>query len=492
MGFWSWLFPSDEEKISRARKLIQEEQFLAAREYLRGVKGDEAEKLRALAIAQKRVEPVEEPPMTAEEADRALNFGANVVEQLKGNTGDRDLKLALEVMQQLNQPPKHEPEVPFSEDPIEIATAVARQKRAGDPGPVFVDAVWLLKSRELPLPELATPERKSVAALVEAAVAGDIQRALASLDDVSTSYVDALLADSWPLEIARHALTTKNPALVGPRLVAALADPSLALKVIELERDAFRRQSLTLEALLGAIDAGRPMGALEARWEETTDEELFLEGRTRLLARKDLGAAELSWNQIMGINGDPVGFASEALFSRLAKHDPARALKLAVSEERSGTDELPRVLACHLGGADVRPLLDSYIDSLTADSYRPFTHFFELAGLCVRLEDEARLRKTLEKSGPLGWQIAMAARVPVMALALRDSQRLPAVLEVCSAKYELGFVAGRDASDGGLHAGNVVYRPDWLSEQPPRSVETLRITAALGQKGPRWFPARLA
>lgn len=470
MGFWSWLFPSDEEKISRARKLLQEEQFLAAREYLRGVKGDEAQKLREMAVAERRIE---EPAPVIEEPE--VQFARDVVQRIS-----------------FNEPPKNEPERPFSDDPIEIANAVVRQKRAGDPGPVFVDAVWLLKSRELPLPELATPERRSVAALVDAAVAGDIQRALTSLDDTSTSYVDALLAEKYPLEIARHALTTKNHTLVGPRLVAAIADPALALQVIELEGDAFRRQSLTLEALLGALDAGRPVGALETRWEETTDEELVLEGRTRLLARRDLSAAELSWNRIMGINGDPVGFASEALFSRLAKHDAERALKLAVTEERSGTDELPRVLACHLGGADVRPLLDSYIESLTADSYRPFTHFFELAGLCVRLEDEARLRQTIEKSGPLGWQITMAARVPMMTLAQRQSPKIPVLLDVCAATYTPGFVAGRDASDGGLHVGNVVFRPDWLSEQPPRSVETLRITAALGATGPRWSPARLA
>ena len=35
MGFWSWLFPSDEEKIARAKELLREEQFHAAREFLR-------------------------------------------------------------------------------------------------------------------------------------------------------------------------------------------------------------------------------------------------------------------------------------------------------------------------------------------------------------------------------------------------------------------------------------------------------------------------
>ncbi|PZR03778.1 MAG: hypothetical protein DI536_35460 [Archangium gephyra] len=57
--------------------------------------------------------------------------------------------------------------------------------------------------------------------------------------------------------------------------------------------------------------------------------------------------------------------------------------------------------------------------------------------------------------------------------------------------YAPGVVAGRDTSAGGLHAGNVVYRPEWLAKFRPRPVETLRITAALGADGLRRVSPRL-
>lgn len=45
MGIWSWLFPSREEQISRARELIERGELDTARSLLVGIKGEEAERL---------------------------------------------------------------------------------------------------------------------------------------------------------------------------------------------------------------------------------------------------------------------------------------------------------------------------------------------------------------------------------------------------------------------------------------------------------------
>jgi len=49
MGFLSWLFPSDEDRISRARKMLDQKDPAGARAELAGVEGDVAESLRAQA-----------------------------------------------------------------------------------------------------------------------------------------------------------------------------------------------------------------------------------------------------------------------------------------------------------------------------------------------------------------------------------------------------------------------------------------------------------
>ncbi len=419
--------------------------------------------------------------------------------QVFGLAADGTQRIVAGAMQvELNRP-RAEADGVAIDDPLEVARAVLQHHHRlplhGRLELGFVEACWLLTRRGQPGRAPRPPARRALAELTAAAAAGDISGALAiaARSDEAASvagHLEAVLARRWPNQLAEHLLERRaEPGLL---LMEALAPGASVrcLRLLDAVRDRGWARELTLTALLAALDAGAPASALAQRWHATRapDDFDWLEAELRRLVRGDLDQASALYERIAA-ERRPAAPTREAFFARLARADPASALaRAAVPDNPCGTDELPNLLGCHRGGADVRPVLEVYIDSLNAHAYAPYQHYAGLVELCLLLEAPDLLARSLDRAGASSWQVASACRPAIARLAARGSAALPALLEVCRSLRPVGVVAGRDASDGGFHAGMMVLRPAWLDFTRPRPVDTLLVSAALAGDGPDWEP----
>jgi len=175
--------------------------------------------------------------------------------------------------------------------------------------------------------------------------------------------------------------------------------------------------------------------------------------------------------------------ASLAVAARLATIDSLRAIACA-DERGPDCDHEGWLLGCVRGaGTKALALVDTWTESLSHRTYHPYAFFRIVLDACMRLGDAEGVERVCKRGGPMGWQIAHAARWELGRSPNRDQ-----LLDALLARYSPGCVSarGRDHAGDILTVGMAVTRPAWLQLESPHPVETLSIVAALGTDGPAW------
>jgi hypothetical protein len=493
VGFLSRIFgtpETDEQKLDRARAAIADNEPDLALRILMRVEGTEASELMELARDKIRGREIMAPAPVARpilpglvDLLAAENVSIARVSSAGGMTFTFDADGSQRITSPgsaivLNKPRTDDDGRKRSRDGLEVARRLvddrARDERELElPAFPFVDAVFLLARAGESIPAIDNPRRRRLAAMCKAAAVHDheLVMTLARGDQELSTYVVPLVLPFAPLALATFAPDN----LMVLRAVAAVDRDAGNAMLARIPDD------LVGHALLVAMDAGLDAEPLHERWRSLAkpDDPKHQALEIRRLARTDLDVA-LGREAELESHDDDVSLAVAA---RLAKVEPVLAIRHATE---LGPDCYHQgwLTGCVRGaGIEAADLLDTWIEHLSPATYHPYAFFGVVLEASMRLGDAERVRRVCERGGPMGWQIAHAAR-----WELGRSPNRAELLEALLARYRPGCVSarGRERSGGPLTVGMCVTRPQWLELERPHPVETLSIVAALGTDGPAW------